>query len=151
MNLKEKIESLIVASNKTTGNADDNLTDCVETLRNGYGSGSSVENTKVGTAVMPDGLFDTKFIETGFTPKSVTVYVYDDKQNMNTYTTCCGYDESHQTGTYYQSNGFTRSFTANNTTGGGRGHVIGVSDTGFTIMSCEDFFAGLPCRYVAIG
>lgn len=149
MNLKEKIESLIVASNKTTGNTDDNLTDCVETLRNGYGS--TVENTKVGTAIMPDGLFDTKFIETGFAPKSVTVYVHDDERNLNTYTTCRGYDKSNQSGLYYQDGGFTRSFTANNTTGKGRGHLIGVSDNGFTVMTCETYFASKTFRYVAIG
>lgn len=149
MNLKEKIQSLIAASNKTTGNTDDNLTDCVETLRSGYVP--SIENTKVGTAIMPDGLFGTKFIETGFTPKSVTVYLHDETHNSNTYTTCCGYDKSHQTGVYYQDGGYNRSFTVNNTTGAGRGHVIGVGDNGFTIMTCEDYFAGLTCRYVAIG
>ena len=117
----------------------------------GTGGGASVENCYVGTATLPEKVFDTLVVETGFAPKIVGVWVYDEVHELNTFSVVYGIVTGNQDGEFFQDGGYTRTYTANGTSGAGRGHITGTSATGFTIQTCEDFFAGKEIRFVAIG
>lgn len=53
MNVKEKLQALLTASNNTTGETDTTLTDAVQRLVDGYGQGGGT--TYVGTVVSASG------------------------------------------------------------------------------------------------
>lgn len=152
MTLYEKVDALLTAANNTTGNTDTTLTDGIKSLIDGYG-GASIQNVYIGTTTTPTTLRATKFITTGFAPKIVGAWCYDDSQNINTYSVVYGINIGAQNGVYFQSNGFTRTYTANNTSGAGAatGHIIGTSNTGFTIQTLETFFAGKEIKLIALG
>lgn len=153
MTLYNKILSLLTAANSTTGISDPDLTAAVQRLINGYG-GTSIPNIYIGTITTPLTLRGTKFIETGFAPKIVGAWCYDDNNSLNTYSVVYGIYTGAQNGFYfqgvYQGSAYTRSYTANNITGA-TGHIIGTSNTGFTIQTLETFFAGKEMKLIAIG
>lgn len=152
MTLIEKVQSLLTAANATTGTADTDLTAAVQSLINGYGT--TIQNIYIGTTTTPATLRGTKFIEVGFSPKIVGAWCYDDINNLNTYSVVYGIYTGAQNGFYfqdvYQGSAYTRSYTANNTTGA-NGHIIGTSNTGFTIQTLESFFAEKEMKLIAIG
>lgn len=150
MTLSEKLQSLINAANGTTGASDTDMTNAVQSLIAGYGGGLP-NNVYVGTITSPSSLFDTLTVTTGFAPKIVGAWCYDDVHNINTYTVVYGITIGNQTGVFFQDGGFSRSYTANGTTGGGKGHIIGTSSTGFTFETCESFFGDKPVNLIAIG
>lgn len=152
MTLIEKVQSLITASNSTTGASDTDLTAAVQRLIAGYGA--LIQNVYIGTATTPTALHGTKFITTGFAPKIVGAWCYDDTNNLDTYSVVYGIYVGAQNGVYfqdvYQGSAYSRTYTANNTPGAS-GHIIGTSNTGFTIQTLENFFAGKEMKLIAIG
>lgn len=151
MTIYEKLESLLTASNTATGISDTDLTSAIRNLIAGYGGGSTPTGVYVGTLTSPSALFGTVTITTGFAPKIVGAWCYDDVHNINTYTVVYGITTESQIGVFFQDGGFSRTYTANNTTGGGKGHIIGTSSTGFTFQTCETYFAGKQVTVIALG
>lgn len=151
MTLIEKVQSLLTASNSTTGASDTDLTAAVQRLISGYGGGSLPGNVYAGSITSPSTQYDTLTVTTGFAPKIVGAWCYDDVNNLNTYTVVYGITAGSQNGVYFQDGGFTRTYTANGTTGGGKGHIIGTSSTGFTFQTCEPYFANKQINLIAIG
>ena len=153
MTVIEKIQSMIAKSNDTTGLSDTDLTTAITNLCAGYGGGLP-SNVYVGTTTTPATLHGTKFITTGFAPKIVGAWCHDDINNLDTYSVIYGIYTGAQNGFYfqdiYQGSAYTRTYTANNTTGA-TGHIIGTSNTGFTIQTLENFFAGKEMKLIAIG
>lgn len=152
MTLSEKLQSLINAANGTTGASDTDMTTAVQSLISGYGT--TIPNIYIGTTITPATLHGTKFITTGFAPKIVGAWCYDDINNLNTYSVVYGIYTGAQNGFYfqdvYQGSAYTRTYTANNTTGAS-GHIIGTSNTGFTIQTLESFFVEKEMKLIAIG
>ena len=151
MTLYEKIDALLTAANSTTGNDDATLTDGVKSLIDGYGGGSLPNNVYAGSITSPSTQYDTVTVTTGFAPKIVGAWCYDDVNNLNTYTVVYGITTGSQNGVYFQDGGFSRTYSANGTTGGGKGHIIGTSSTGFTFQTCETYFGNKQVKLIALG
>lgn len=151
MTLLEKLESLLSASNTATGISDTDLTSAIRNLIVGYGGGSLPSNVYAGTITAPSTQYDTVTVTTGFTPTIVGAWCYDDVNNLNTYTVIYGITTGSQNGVYFQDGGFSRTYTANGSTGGGKGHIIGTSSTGFTFQTCETYFGGKQVKLIALG
>ena len=117
----------------------------------GNGGGTSIENCFVGLAILPETLFDTLVVATGFAPKIVGVWVYDEVNKLNTFSVVYGITTGNQDGVFFQEGGYKHTYTADGSSGPGRGHIAGTSATGFTIQTCEQYFAGKEIRFVAIG
>lgn len=117
----------------------------------GNGGGTSIENCFVGLAILPETQFDTLVVATGFAPKIVGAWVYDEVNELNTFSVVYGITAGNQDGVYFQEGGYERTYTADGTTDVGKGHIVGTSSTGFTVQTCEPYFAGKEIRFVAIG
>lgn len=153
MTLIEKVQSLITASNSTTGASDTDLTAAVQRLISGYGGGSLPANVYAGTITAPSIQYNTTHINCGFAPKIVGAKLIAtvDGVEYKTYTVVYGINTGNQNGVYFQTGGFSRTYTANGTTGAARGHIIGTDATGFTIQTCEPYFASEQMILIAIG
>ena len=153
MTLIEKVESLITAANATTGTADTDLTAAVQRLINGYGGGGLPTNAYAGTITAPATQYNTARINCGFAPKIVGAKLIAtvDGVEYKTYTVVYGINTGNQTGVYFQTGGFSRTYTANGTSGAARGHIIGTDATGFTIQTCEPYFASEQMILIALG
>lgn len=107
-----------------------------------------------GSFTSPLHVWDTLFVDVGFAPKVVAVWAYDDVNELNTYSVVYGITNGNQNGYYFQDGGFTRTYTANNTSGSDqsrKGHIIGTSANGFTFQVCETYFANKLVKFIAIG
>ena len=153
MTLYNKILSLLTAANSTTGISDSDLTAAVQRLINGYGGGSLPSNVYAGTITAPATQYNTARINCDFAPKiaAAKLIATVDGVQYKTYTVVYGINTGNQTGVYFQTGGFSRTYTANGTTGAARGHIIGTDATGFTIQTCEPYFASEQMILVAIG
>lgn len=150
MTLRGKIVSLINASNTATGSTDTDLTSAVSRLCSGYG-GSIPSNTYVGTTVMPSSRLGTKTVEVGFSPKIVGVWVYDDVNNLNTFSVMWCIDGTTPSAIYFQDQGYHRNYVADGTADNAKGHVIGVTSNGFILMTCESYFIEKTAKIIALG
>ena len=106
----------------------------------------------VGTATMPATQYDTIKITTPFAPKIVGAMLKAtvDDVSYDTYTVVYGITSDEQRGVYFQTDDYSRTYTADNTTGTGRGHVIGTDATGFTLQTCEPYFGGQQITFIAL-
>ena len=117
----------------------------------GTGGGASVDTCYVGTATLPETQFDTLEIETGFAPKIVGAWVFDEVNELDTFSVVYGITTGNQDGVYFQEGGYSRTYTADGTTDVGKGHIVGTSSTGFTVQTCEPYFAGKEIKLITIG
>lgn len=152
MTVLEKIQSMIAKSNHTTGFADTDLTAAITNLCNGYG-GNLPNNVYYGAITAPTTQYNTIRINCGFAPKIVGAKLIATFEGVlyNTYSIVYGINTGNQNGVYFQTGGFSRTYTANGTTGSARGHIIGTDATGFTIQTCEPYFAGEQMILIALG
>ena len=152
MTLIEKVQSLLTASNSTTGASDIDLTAAVQRLISGYG-GITPSGTYIGTRTAPITQYDTFYINTGFAPKIIGALLDATVDGVlyHTYSVVYGINNGSQSGVYFQTGGFSRTYSANNTTGAARGHIIGSDSTGFTFQTCEPYFGGQTVYLIALG
>lgn len=152
MTVIEKIQSMIDKSNDTTGLSDTDLTAAIQSLIAGYGGGLPI-NAYAGAITAPATQYNTMRINCGFAPKIVGAKLIAtvDGVEYQTYSVVYGINTGNQTGVYFQTGGFSRTYTANGTTGAARGHIIGTDATGFTIQTCEPYFASEQMILIAIG
>ena len=126
------------------------LFDILYARKQAGGGGSLPSKTYASTITTPATQYGTVQITTGFTPSIVGAWVYDEVNGLDTFTVVYGAGDS-PNGEYFQEGGYRRRYTADGTTGEGRGHITGIGTNGFTVQTCEPYFAGKVMRLVALG